>query len=38
MAVVQHHDQKASYGAEGSFDLYFSTVVHQWRKSEQGLK
>ena len=38
IAVMKHHDQKASWGGKGLFDLLFHITVHHRRKSGQELK
>lgn len=38
IAVMQHHNQKASWGGKGLFILIFHINVHHQRKSGQGLK
>jgi hypothetical protein len=35
IAVMKHHDLKASWGGKGLFGLYFQ--IHHWRKSGQEL-
>jgi hypothetical protein len=38
IAVMKHHDQKASWGGKGLFGLHFYIIVHHRRKSGQELK
>jgi hypothetical protein len=37
MALIKHHDQKASWGGKGLFSLHFHIAVHHQRKSGQEL-
>ena len=38
MAVMKHHDPKASEGGKGLFSLHFHSTFHHWRKLGQDLK
>lgn len=38
VAAMKHHNQKAIWGRQGIFGLYFHTIVHHLRKLGQELK
>lgn len=35
---MKHHDQKASWGGKGLFDLHFNIAIYQWSMSGQEFK
>ena len=38
VSVTKYHDQKASWGRKGLFNLYLQIIGHHWRKSGQEVK